>query len=183
MQGRLHPVSPVSIADCPHSLAHDPLCAERTALPAAPPHQGGAAGCPVYFHFCLQKGLRNRRNGHVSAGGGRAAGGVDKEEICGGSGPVHVAECGPGLAAHSPGRSAGSCVPDPAGGCSSRPRRRHHPRGWSGAGGGGHCQPGVPYRRIHPGTQAPRRRGLCRHRGRGGRMCAGGKASLRPEPL
>ena len=54
--------------------------------------------------------------GHVPAGGGRAAGGVDKEEICGGSGPVHVAECGPGLAAHSPGRSAGSCVPDPAGG-------------------------------------------------------------------
>ena len=42
---------------------------------------------------------------------------------------------------------------------------------------------GVPHRRIHPGTQAPRRRGLCRHRGRGGRMCAGGKASLRPEPL
>ena len=29
-----------------------------------------------------------------------------------------------GLAAHSPGRSAGSCVPDPAGGCGSRPRRR-----------------------------------------------------------
>ena len=25
MQGRLHPVSPVSIADCPHSLAHDPF--------------------------------------------------------------------------------------------------------------------------------------------------------------
>ena len=56
--------------------------------------------------------------------GGRTAGGVDKKEICGGSGPVHVAECGPGLAAHSPGRSAGSCVPDPAGGCGSRPRRR-----------------------------------------------------------
>ena len=50
------PCFSVSIADCPHSLAHDPLCAERTALPAAPPHQGGAAGCPVYFHFCLQKG-------------------------------------------------------------------------------------------------------------------------------
>ena len=92
-----------------------PFVRRGTALPAAPPHQGGAAGCPVYFHFCLQKGLRNRRNGHVSAGGGRAAGGVDKEEICGGSGPVHVAECGPGLAAHSPRRSAGSCVPDPAG--------------------------------------------------------------------
>ena len=37
----------------------------------------------------------------------------------------------------------------------SGPRRRHHPRGWSGAGGGGHCQPGVPYRRIHPGTKRP----------------------------
>ena len=81
------------------------------------------------------------------------------------------------------GESAGPCVPDPAGGCRSGPRRRHHPRGWSGAGGGGHRQSGVPHRRIHPGTQAPRRRGLCRHRGGGGRMCAGGEASLRPEPL
>ena len=43
----------------------------------------------------------------------------------------------------------------PAGGCSSRPRRRHHPRGWSGAGGGGHCQPGVPHRRVHPVPKRP----------------------------
>lgn len=34
-----------------------------------------------------------------------------------------------------------------------------------------------------PVPKRPGRRGLCRHRGRGGRMCAGGKASLRPEPL
>ena len=65
LQSRLHPLSPIAPAHCPHSLAHDPLCAARTALPAAPPHQGGAAGCPVHFHFRLSKGLRNRRNGHV----------------------------------------------------------------------------------------------------------------------
>ena len=39
------------------------------------------------------------------------------------------------------------------------------------------------HRRIHPGTQAPRRRSLCRHRGGGGRVCAGGEAGLRSEPL
>ena len=36
---------------------------------------------------------------------------------------------------------------------------------------------------VNPGTQAPRRRSLCRHRGGGGRVCAGGKAGLRSEPL
>ena len=61
--------------------------------------------------------------------------------------------------------------------------RKCHPPGQCGGGGGDHRQPGIPHRRVRPRGQAARRRGLCRHCGGGGRVRAGGKAGLRPEPL
>ena len=85
--------------------------------------------------FCLPQRFQHRRDGDVSAGSGRTAGGMDPEKVGGGSGPFHVPQRGPSLAAHSAGRSSGSHLPGPAGGCRNRPRRRHHSFGRPGAGG------------------------------------------------
>ncbi|MFR8542890.1 MAG: hypothetical protein ACLVD8_26405 [Enterocloster sp.] len=88
-----------------------------------------------------------------------------------------------GLAARQPRAKCWSLCPRSSRGCSSRPRRRHHPRGWSGAGGEvtvnqasltGESIP-VPKRpggAVYAGTVVEE--GECR---------AGGKAGLRPEPL
>ena len=54
-----------------------------------------------------------------------------------------------------------------------------------GVGGGRRChrQPGLPHRRVRPRGQTPRRHGVRRYRGRGGRVCSGGETGLRPGPL
>ena len=109
-------------------------CSARPALPAAPPHCTWSCStrCPSASP-CAAAGLRHGRLGHVPAGAGRAAGGVDAQEVRGRPGPLHVAERGPRLAASTAsGEVLGSLVPGPAGRLHRRPHGRHDPRGRHG---------------------------------------------------
>ena len=82
-----------------------------------------------------RRDFRNRRNGHVPLEIGELL-----EEWTRKKSVADLARC---MSLNvdrvwlrtAQGRSAGPCVPGPAGGRRSGPRRRHHPRGRSGAGG------------------------------------------------
>ena len=55
-------------ADRPDCLAHDPLSAQRSALPGTSSDQGGDAGCVVHRDLRLPQGLRYCRHCHVFVG-------------------------------------------------------------------------------------------------------------------
>ena len=78
----------------------------------------------VRGHFRVPAGFWHRGLCYVPAGAGRAAGGVDPQEIGGRSGPEHVAEHRPGVAQDAGRRGAGAPEPDP-------PRRPRSASGWA----------------------------------------------------
>ena len=91
----------------------------------------------------------HRRFRHVPAELGRAAGGVDPQEVRGRPGPVHVPERGPRLAAQ---RQTGEVLVPLTqvrpGDAIARPHGRHDPLGRGRRGRRGHGQPGLAHRRV-----------------------------------
>lgn len=80
MQSRIRLVSPAACTNCPGLVAYDPFCKARTTLHPPSNNKGRSSGCFFHLHFRVPQGLRDSRNGHVSSGNRRTAGGVDPKK-------------------------------------------------------------------------------------------------------